>query len=198
MTMMQGLRSATLALTAVAAAGLAGPVFAQQQAAPAAPTSTQEVSDSHLKAARAAIAAIRATDSYDSILPQAAQALKADLIRQNPDIEALITSTVDEKAIALAGRRTDLEREAALIYARSFSEAELNGIASFYNSEAGKKLLSEGPVVSRELVKAVNIWQNGVARDLAKEVGAHLNQVMGAKAAEKAPAPAATPPAAKP
>lgn len=194
MTMIQRLRGATLALTAAAVVGLSG--YALAQGAPAAQPATQEVSDSHLKAARAAISAIRATDSYDSILPQAAQALKADLIRQNPDIEALITTTVDERTIALASRRADLEREAALIYARSFSEADLNTIATFYSSDAGKKLLAEGPVVSRELVKAVNIWQNGVARDLAKEVGAHLNQVMGAKAAEsqpQAPAPAPKP-----
>ena len=33
--------------------------------------SAQEISDSHLKAARAAITSIKATDSMDAILPQA-------------------------------------------------------------------------------------------------------------------------------
>ena len=71
-------------------------------------------------------------------------------------------------------RRTDLEKEAALAYARVFSEEDLNAIAAFYNSEAGKKLLSDGPIVTRELFKAADIWQRGVARDLAQSVGAKL------------------------
>lgn len=180
MIMIQRLRSATLALAAASVVCMAGQALAQ--GATANQSSAQAFPETHLRAARAAVAAIRATDSYDAILPQAAQALKADLIRQNPNIEALISTTVDEKAIALAGRRADLEREAAMIYSRSFTEAELTSIANFYASDAGKKLLSEGPVVSRELVKAANIWQNGVARDLARDVGAHLNQVLGAQA----------------
>jgi len=142
----------------------------------------QDISDSHLKAARSAIAAIRATDVYDIILPQAAQALKQQLIQQNPDLQELIISTVDEKALSYAGRRSDLEREAALAYARVFSEADLTAIAAFYNSDAGKKLLQDGPIVSREVVKAAEIWQRGIARDLAQDVSTQLTQVVGAKA----------------
>ncbi|MBD0416171.1 DUF2059 domain-containing protein [Oryzicola mucosus] len=134
----------------------------------------QEVSETHLKAAQAAISAIHATDSFDMILPQAAGALKEQLIQQSPDLDALITQTVDEKTLALASRRADLEKEAALVYARSFTEPQLKAIAAFYNSEAGKKLLSDGPIVSREIVKAADIWQNGIARDLAEQVGETL------------------------
>ena len=50
-----------------------------------------------------------------------------------------------------------------------FSEADLNAIAEFYNSDAGKKLISDGPIVTRELFKAADIWQRGIARDLAAE-----------------------------
>lgn len=142
----------------------------------------QEIAESHLKAARAAITAIHATDSYDSILGDAARALRQELIQQNPDLQELIISTVEEKTIALAGRRADLEREAALVYAKNFSEAELNAIADFYNSDTGKKLLANGPIVSREVVKAAEIWQNGIARDLATEVGTQLEKVVGAQA----------------
>src|SRR5918995_4552878 len=110
----------------------------------------QEIAESHLKAGRATIDAVNATDNYDVILPAAAQKLKQELIQQNPDLTDLIISTVDEKALALAGRRADLEREAAIAYAKIFSEAELNAITAFYNSDAGKKLLASGPIVARE------------------------------------------------
>lgn len=148
------------------------------------PALAQDISASHLTAAREAVAALRATDPFDTILPQAAAALQQQLIQKNPDMEQLITTTVSEKALALASRRSDLEKEAAMAYAKSFSEQELKDIAAFYSSASGKKLLETGPFAMRELVKAADIWQNGIARDLAQQVGEALN------AANKAKAPA--------
>lgn len=141
-----------------------------------------EISEAHLKAARDAITALHATEEFDQVLPQAAATLKAELTQKNPDLVALISTTVDEKAIALASRRADLEREAAKIYARVFTEQELNEISAFYNTATGKKLLDDGNIVGREVLQAAGIWQRGIARDLAQAVGEHLDSVVGAKA----------------
>jgi len=130
----------------------------------------QEISESHLKAARAAVAAIQATGDFDNILPQSAIALKNQLIQQNPDLQELIETTVNEKALALSARRADLEKEAATAYAKVFNEEDLNAIATFYTSPAGQKLLADGPIVTREVLKAADIWQRGIARDLAQAV----------------------------
>ncbi len=121
------------------------------------PAFSQDVTESHLKAARAAVEAIHATDSFDNILPNAAGALESQLIQKNPDLQELISKTIAEKAMAMAARRADLEKEAALAYAKVFSEKELTDIAAFYSSDAGKKLLDNGPNVTRELVKAADI-----------------------------------------
>ncbi|TIS05897.1 MAG: hypothetical protein E5X10_27265, partial [Mesorhizobium sp.] len=51
------------------------------------PAFSQDISESHLKAARAAVAAIHATDPFDNILPQAAAALENQLIQKNPDMQ---------------------------------------------------------------------------------------------------------------
>ena len=155
----------------------------------------QEIAESHLQAARATITAVKATDNYDIILPAAAQQLKQELIQQNPDLTDVIIATVDEKALGLAGRRADLEREAAIAYAKIFSEPELNAITTFYNGDAGKKLLASGPIVAREVVKAAEIWQRGISRDLATEVGKQISDIVDAqvKAAGGNPAPAPAP-----
>lgn len=138
----------------------------------------QDVTEDQLKAARAAITAIAATNGFDSILPGLAERLKTTLIQSSPNYEELITKTVDEKALELAARRADLEREAATIYAKTFTVEQLNAITTFYNSDAGKKLLNDGPIASRELLKAADIWAAGVSRDLnaaaTKELGATL------------------------
>lgn len=162
MTFAKRARRITLGLAAVASLALSGAAFAQ------------DISESHLKACRAAVDAINATDSYDNILPAAAQALKTQLIQKNPDLRDVIINTVDEQTIKMVPRRGDLEREAGLAYARVFTEKQCSEIAAFYQSETGLKLLADGPIVTRELIKAANIWQNGVARDLAQAVGQAL------------------------
>lgn len=156
------------------------------------PAGAQEISEAHLKAARAAVSAINATGEFDAILPSSALALKEQLIQQNPDLQELIENTVNEKALALSARRADLEKEAATAYAKVFSEEDLNAIANFYNSPTGKKLISDGPIVTREVLKAADIWQRGITRDLATQV-AEVLVAKGPKPPEGAgtvPAPA--------
>lgn len=163
----------------------------------ASPVSAEEnITDSHLKAARDAVAAIHATEDFDNILPQAAAALKQELIQKNPDLQEIIVKTVDEETIALVPRRADLEKEAALAYARVISEQDLAAIAAFYNTDAGKKLLSDGPIVTRELFKAADIWQNGIARDLAQGVAKKLDAIVKAQAPDPAAPQPGTDPAA--
>ena len=147
------------------------------------PAGAQEISDSHLAQARTAVAAIRATDQFDAILPGAAQALKEQLIQKDPNLIDVISTTVDEETIKLASRRGDLERESALAYARVFSEEELKEIAAFYQSPAGKKLITDGPITTREMLKAGEIWQAGIARDLAEAVAKRIQAAVDAQPA---------------
>jgi hypothetical protein len=177
-------RRTVSAAVAFAILSVAAPAFAADE----------NITDAHLKAARAAVTAIRATEDFDGILPQAAAALKQELIQKNPDLQEMIIKTVDEETFALVARRGDLEKEAALAYARVFPEADLNAIATFYSSDAGKKLIADGPIVTRELLKAADIWQRGVARDLAQSVAGKLAAVVKSQAPDPTlPAPDATP-----
>lgn len=140
----------------------------------------QEISDSHLKAAKNAIAALQVTENFDTILPVTAERLKAVLIRSNPNFSDEISLTVDEEAIKLAGRRGDLENEAGLIYAKRFTEDELNKITEFYASEIGQKLLLESPTAGRELVRAADIWSSGISRDLTNASNSALAKSLSA------------------
>ena len=157
----------TLTATLVVTVGLVGAVKAQ------------DVTEDQIKAARGAIDALGATVNFDNILPGLAERLKASLIQASPNHEAEINAVVDEQALALAPRRADLEREAATIYAKTFTQDELKSIADFYNSPVGKKLLKDAPIATRELVKAAEIWASGIQRDLSTESGKKLQTVLG-------------------
>lgn len=137
----------------------------------------QDVTDSHLSAARSAISAIEATDRFDNILPNVAQAIKQQLIANNPDLEEQINNVVDAETIAMVSRRGDLEQEAARAYAKAMSEEHLQEIAAFYNTDAGKALLKNGAIVGREVQAAAGIWQRGVERDLLENVSTKLAEV---------------------
>ena len=143
------------------------------------PVMAQEPSAEHVAAARKTIEALRATDQFDAILPNAAQGLKTNLIQLAPNLQEIISATVDETAIEMAGRRADLEREAAIIYARSFSIEELEAIQAFYVSDAGKKLIESGPIVTRELLQAAEVWSNGISRDLTRATEEALRARIG-------------------
>ena len=149
-----------------------------------------EVTDEQLKAAYAAIKATGATVPFDSILPNIAEQLKASFIQASPNYQDIISTTVDDDALALAGRRGDLEKEAATVYAKTFTTDELNTIANFFNSDVGKKFLKDVPLANRELFKAADIWSAGVQRDLTKSAADKLEKIIGEKIkAGQAPAP---------
>lgn len=161
----------------------------------------QTVTDAQIDVARSAITALGVTNVFDNILPNLAARLKAQLIQSYPNLEDQINSTVDKQAIALAARRGDLEKEAAIVYAKAFTQDELKQIATFFNSPAGKKLISDQPVANRELGKAADIWASGIARDLEKNTNDALVKIAGkdlksTMPAADAPAPAAAPAAA--
>ncbi|MCY0147316.1 DUF2059 domain-containing protein [Hoeflea sp. G2-23] len=143
--------------------------------------SAQDITDAHLAAARSAITALGSTDQFDAIIPAAAEQLKTSLIRANADLQEVISTTIDEEALKIVPRRGDLEREAAQIYAKAFTQEELTAIADFYTSPPGKKLIDNGPLVTRELIKSAEIWSSGIARDLAENVNKSLQATIGAR-----------------
>lgn len=164
----------------------------------------QDVTEAQINVARQAITALGVTNVFDNILPNVAARLKVQLIQAYPNLEDQIDKTVDQQAIALAARRGDLEKEAATVYAKSFTQDELKQIAAFFSSPAGQKLIKDQPVANRELGKSADIWAAGIARDLEKNTNDALVKTAGAQlkaqmpAADPAPAPAAPAPAPAP
>lgn len=176
MSIIEWPRSVCWAAAAIAI-GSATPSLAQDQAPAATAAPAADISPAHLAAARDAISAIKATDDFDNILLNAATQIKSELILNNPDKQTEISNMVDDRALALAPRRGALENEVARVYASMFSQDELTDIAAFYNSEAGKKLLAQGPAATREMLAAAEVWGNGIIRDLRQAAIGGMNEI---------------------
>lgn len=179
-----------MALTKILRGGLCATVALA--ALSATPALAQDASASHLAAAREAVGAIDATQQFDQVLLNAATQIKAELITNNPNLQTEISDMVDDSAIALAPRRADLENEIARVYARLFTEQELNEIAAFYDSPAGEKLITQGPGATREVMAAAEIWANGIVRDL-RTAATEGAQALAPAAAATAPTTPAAP-----
>ncbi|GAA5099409.1 DUF2059 domain-containing protein [Bartonella acomydis] len=138
----------------------------------------QGVSDQHLHSARKTISAIRATDQFDSFLPNAARDLKDELIGDDPNLATAISNIVDEQALVLAKRRSDLEKEIAHVYAKYFTQKELDEITAFYNSDTGKKFLTGVPNLARDAYSTFDTWRSAVMQDLIKNVKKKMSETL--------------------
>ena len=74
--------------------------------------------------------------------------------------------TVQEVALGLAGRRADLDNAIALVWARAFTEEELEAIAEFYASPAGQKFVSVGPTLGQATIQTVDSWSSRVGEEM--------------------------------
>ncbi len=145
-------------------------IFTISTAVSLSPVNAQEFPEAHIAAAKTAIKATGATNKLNAILPDAAVKLADQLIGTRPDLADQIQAMVNESAIDLAPRRGDLENEAAKIYARVFTQEDLQNMSEFFGTETGKKLLTELPIVVREIDKASRVWGTGINRDLSQKV----------------------------
>ena len=128
--------------------------------------SAQEVSASQLAAALDVVHSAKASRGFDNVLPSLAAQVQDRLIRIRPDLHKQIADTVEAVALTLAVRRTDLDTDVARVWAKHFSEEELQTIATFYKSAAGQKFADVGSLVYAESLTAVQRWSDRVGDEL--------------------------------
>jgi uncharacterized protein len=129
-------------------------------------SSAQEFSESQLDAAKRASTNAPLSKDLDTVLPLLAQRVQTRLISLRPDLHAEISDTVQEVALRLAGRRADLDNAIALAWARTFTEEELEQIAAFYTSPAGRKFVDVGPELGSITIQTVENWSSRVGEEL--------------------------------
>lgn len=126
----------------------------------------QEISESRLAAAEAVAESAPALGNFDNILPGLSIEIKDRLIRARPDLYKEISEVVDDVALKLAVRRADLDNDIVRVWAKRFTEDELNAINAFFSSDIGKKYKENAAAVGDEILKASRSWSNRLADEL--------------------------------
>lgn len=134
----------------------------------------QELSASHVAIALEVVKSAGASRGFDNVLPLLANQVTDRLIRVRPDLHKEIQTAVEAVAIKLAVRRNELDNDVARIWAKYFSEEELQTLLAFYQSPAGKKFADTGPAVVAEAYQAVDRWSSRVGEELLEKTREEL------------------------
>ncbi len=157
--MLAKFKSAAIAgIVSLAVAGMliSSPVIAQDNS----------ISESHIEAAKAAVRATKSIENFDNILPDVAERTRTLFIRSNPAMSAEIDIAVNEAAVELIPRRQELDRVIYEVWARRFSEDQLTQIATFYNSDTGKRLADLSGTLSALTIGAAKQWSDAISTDM--------------------------------
>lgn len=159
------------AVTAVAVAGGLAPASAQDtNQSTNQPTQAESFTPEQLQLAQRAIAASKSNVGFDDILPLIAEQTKGLFIRSNPALAGEIETVTQEVAMQMVPTRRNLDRTIQEVWARRFTNEELEAIIAFYESTAGSKLANLSPEILALSVGAAKQWSDELATQMVTRV----------------------------
>jgi hypothetical protein len=137
----------------------------------------ESFSESHLEAAKKVVIATNSLSAFDDLLPVLAEQTRTIFVQADPFRSDEIVTVTNEVALELVPRRKDLNRSIYEIWARRFSEEELNKLAEFYGTPLGQKLAEAGPSITALALGAARQWQDNIGTEMVSTVRERLEKV---------------------
>lgn len=154
----------------------AAPKVAPKPAAPATPAAQNPgLTPNHLALAREVLLGSGIARSFDSIIPAFSEQIRQNAITRpelGKDLDAVLTGLEPEMEM----QKQAMIDTAARIYAQRLSEAELNDIAAFFRSPAGKRYVETQPQVLDAIVQAMQSWTQEVSEYVMVRVRAEMSK----------------------
>lgn len=166
------IRFAAPLAAALAMALISAPAAAQT--APAA-TAVPEPSASHLAVARDVAKASGLTRSIDAVVPELYDQLKQsgvtrpELVKDLNEVLVILEPEMEKQKLLMTA-------QAARVFARNLTEAELKEIAAFFNSPIGQKYVSTQPIILDGVVREMQNWTESVSEYLVVRVRAEMGK----------------------
>ena len=160
--------------TGLAAAFLATPAIAQtvpaqnpsQQAAPQLP----EPSPQALALGRELIVAAGVSRSLDGVVPQLMIELQQSIIQVRPQVVKDLDEVLIQIKPEFDGQRAEMITQAAKVYARTLSEADMKDALTFFKSPAGQRYVAAQPVMLDQLFAEMQVWSQKLSELIMKRV----------------------------
>src|ERR1035438_7219559 len=156
--------TAQLATVAIALVAFSPAAYSQQPSAAAMAT------------AKELIAATGATSVFNSLIAGVVEQAKLLFLQQNPALAKDLNEIAGKMRTDLTPRFVELSDEMARLYATHFTDQELKAILVFYQSPAGKKLLSQQPAVVDASMKFAQDWANKMSDEVIRKMRDELKK----------------------
>jgi uncharacterized protein len=141
-------------------------------AAPAAPVNPQALAD-----AKQVIQILHLQVVPQQIVMSLVQQIAQRILAANKTKQKAIEAYAKESLLpAVQARQALLDQQQAVIVANHFSDDELRQIIAFYNGPVGKKLLSSGPAMTKEVVQYANVWAEQVFNEIKPNIAPELKK----------------------
>jgi hypothetical protein len=122
----------------------------------------QEPTPGHLAAARELITITNSLSAIQELLPQFAESIRRHNVTRpelTKDLEAVLESLKPEMEL----QRQQMINEAAKVYAKALTEAELKEVVAFFKTPSGQKYIKLQPDITDEIINAVQVWTQQVS-----------------------------------
>ncbi|MEM8662911.1 MAG: DUF2059 domain-containing protein [Pseudomonadota bacterium] len=149
----------------------AAPAVAQQN-----PPADEDFSASHLRAAQQLITLVGGDVTFDDILPRIADQTRLVFTRTNPSLTREIEVAVTEAAVTMVPRRIELAKTLQLIWARRFSEDELNQLSEFFGGPLGTKYVEMFPIISALALGASKQYEQVISAEMVNATREKLRE----------------------
>lgn len=160
--------------TGLAAAFLVSPVVAQtvpaQNPAQQAATQLPEPSPQALALGRELIVAAGVSRSFDGVVPQLMIELQQSIIQVRPQVVKDLDEVLIQIKPEFDGQRAEMITQAAKVYARTLSEADMKDALAFFKSAAGQRYVAAQPVMLDQLFSEMQVWSQKLSELIMKRV----------------------------
>jgi Uncharacterized protein conserved in bacteria len=156
--------TARLATVAIALVAFSPAAYSQQPSAAA------------IASAKELVAVTSSMTLFTPLITGVVEQAKLLFLQQNPGLSKNLNEISEKLRTDLAPRLVELSDEVAKLYATNFTEPELKAILAFYQSPAGKKLLTQQPKVVDASMNFAQGWANKLSDEVIGKMREELKK----------------------
>jgi hypothetical protein len=137
---------------------------------------SQQPSAAGIASAKELVAFTSSMTLFTPLITGVVEQAKLLFLQQNPGLSKDLNEISEKLRTDLAPRFVELSDEVAKLYATNFTEPELKAILAFYQSPAGKKLLTQQPKVVDASMKFAQDWANKLSDEVIGKMREELKK----------------------
>jgi hypothetical protein len=130
----------------------------------------QQPSAASIQLAKQVIAIKGATATFTPLIAGVVEQAKILFLQQNPGLAKDLNEAAAKIRADLQPRFSEISDEVVRLYATNFTEQELKDILAFYQSPAGKKMLTAEPNIIESSMAFAGNWANKLSEEVVPKM----------------------------